>query len=521
MLTEKLRKLELWIFIFFACVFIFISNGRFGGDGLENYLTAESIVLDKDLSIHDRPFQVKEMHYEDRGPVGKDGKIYSSYGLAMALMLVPFYFFGHILSNFLPFVPHDYITQFAVSMANPLVLALLSVVLFRLLLHLGYNLRASFIAVVVYSLCTMNLIYARSGFSEPLVAILVLIAVLELFIFSKNNKPEALCLAGLAFGYALFIKKNSFILFPGFLFYFIYLLLKVPRKGARNLILIYCLAFFVPIALSFLAIMIQNKVMYGGITNTEFGAASGLFQVIWRKGLFAKGIYHYLLSSGKGYFFYNLPMLLGLFAVKDFFKKNKSFCVFIILLLLLNLIYYSVTFTRDTLFSWGPRYLFPTLPLMAVFLAEFINKKNTVQRRSTIIFAALAGFLIQLPSLIISFSKYLFFVKEKLLLSEYLLNYMPELSPIRGAWGLFLSFLHRHLFGSSLNYYFNPDFRFVIPKAASLFGYDGIDIWWVNILKVNPSLVLFPVILAIFFLVAAVLSLSRIISFIKKQTYAS
>ncbi|MGB3114258.1 MAG: hypothetical protein WBC00_06540, partial [Candidatus Omnitrophota bacterium] len=170
---ERKGILFFWLFVFFMSYFVLISSGRFGGDGLENYLTAESIVLDGDFSIHDREFGVKEMKYAERGRTGADGKIYSQYGLGAAILLVPFYFIGDLVSSFVPGIPHDYVTQFAVSLFNPVILAFVAVAMFKLLIKLGYTAKTSFVAVLIYSLCTMNVVYARSGFSEPVVALLV------------------------------------------------------------------------------------------------------------------------------------------------------------------------------------------------------------------------------------------------------------------------------------------------------------------------------------------------------------
>jgi hypothetical protein len=165
-MLNQYRAVFGWAFLFFLSVFIFVSDGRFGGDGLENYLTAESIVLDGDFSIHDRQFGVKEMRYEDRGNRDAQGKFYSSYGLAAAFVLVPFYFTGHVISKVIHQVPHDYITQFAVSLVNPIILALLAVFLIQFLIKLRFTFKTSFIASAIYSFCSMSLICARSGFSE-------------------------------------------------------------------------------------------------------------------------------------------------------------------------------------------------------------------------------------------------------------------------------------------------------------------------------------------------------------------
>lgn len=509
-MKKESARTGLFIFLFFASVFLFISQGRFGGDGLENYLTAESIVRDGSFAIHNKPFEVGEMRYEDRGNLGPGNKLYSSYGLGMAFILVPFYFVGHIVAGFVHAAPHDYITQFFVSFTNPLVLAVLALVLFRFLVRLGYSKRISFYSVLVYSCATMNVAYVRSGFSEPMVALLVTIAACSLFVYSKERKASLLLAAAFCIGYTIFIKKNSLILLPGFGLYFLYLIYESYKSKKAGALVWDSLAFIAPILLSFVVIALQNKVLYGGLTHTEFGTVGDMLGKVRSDGLPIKGLYHYLISSGKGYFVYNIAFVLGLFAIKDFFKKYRAFTVFVLSLLVLNFAYYSLTFVRDSLFSWGPRYLFPTLPLMTLLFAEFIDRKTTHVRKITVgVFSAL-GFLIQLPIMIVSFSKYLFFAKEELGLPEYIINYMPELSPIKGAWMQLASFISRHLTGNSIVFSFNPDMIFIKPLKVVMTGYDMADIWWINVIKVDPGLLPAVVFCAAAFTVIALLSFLKV-----------
>ncbi len=478
-------NIGIYVFIFFALVFMFFGSGKYGGDGLENYLTAESIVLDGDFAIYDHPFDIKEMRHEERGTLNPDsGKRVSSYGLGMAFILVPFYLLGHMAAGFVPQIPHGYITQFFVALSNPLILALLAGLIFKFLLKLGYTGKTAFLSTAIYSFCTMSFIYCRSGFSEPMVALLVLSAVYSVFSFTKEKKAASLLVAGFCLAYAIFIKKNSLILLPGFLIYLVY---SCWNKKEIKKILGPVILFLLPVILAILAIFLQNNILYGGALRTEFGSTNDLLANVTRKSFPIKGLYYYLLSSGKGYFIYNLALILGLFAIKDFARKFRGLLILISCLWLANLFFYAFIFTRGSIFSWGPRYLFPTLPFLALFLAEFIEKSSRFQRKFAVFSWAGLGFLIQLPNLIVNISKYIFFVKEKLGLPEYLIDFMPELSPIKGAWMLFISFLKRHFFGAGEVFLYDPDFKFIPSVKASLAGYDIADIWWINIIKVNPA----------------------------------
>jgi hypothetical protein len=251
------KETYIWIFLFFLSIFSLVSSGRFGGDGLENYLTAQSIVRDHNLSIYDKPFDIKEMRYQERGKLRVDGQRVSSYGLGMALLIIPLYFIGHLVAGLFSSIPHEYVTQFFASFTNPIISALLSLILIKLLLKLGYSIKVSFAAVFIYSFCTMNLAYSRSGFAEPAVALLAVLAAYELLSFSKNGKGRALLIAGICIGYAIFIKKNSLILLPGFAAYFLYLIsccMRNPRE--RKSIPLYLAYFFLPVALSFIMVAV-------------------------------------------------------------------------------------------------------------------------------------------------------------------------------------------------------------------------------------------------------------------------
>ena len=147
----------------------------------------------------------------------------------------------------------------------------------------------------------------------------------------------------------MFIKKNSFILFPGIALYFFYLVAR-ERDAAFKTKLAHLGLFAVPVVLSVVAILWQNSCLYGGALNTEHGTLGDMLAKVRTDGYPGKGLYYYLISSGKGYLFYNIALALGLFAIKDFWGRRKDYAVFLIILLLSNLLVYSFKFVRGSLF---------------------------------------------------------------------------------------------------------------------------------------------------------------------------
>lgn len=482
-------KKTYWLaFFLFLSAFLIFFNGRFGGDGMEHYLTAESIVLDGDLAIHDRPFGVKEMHSEDRGVIGQDGKIYSAYGIGMGLLLVPLYFAGHLISQWFRPELHDYITNFTVSLVNPVLTALSAVILLGLILELGYRLKTALWAAVIYAFSTMGFIYIRSGFYDPALTLCYLSAALAILKFKDSRKRAYLIASGAFIAYALLIKKGSAIAIPAYLLY-IWIIAHNGRERLKNIVI-----YLLPVFCSVAVIFFVHYAVFGSVIRTEHGDMAMTLEKALPGRHMIKGLYYYLFSSGKSYFIYNIPLILSLFGIRPFLKKHKNEAILALSFIAVHILFYAHVFKRGSLFSWGPRYLLPTVPFMVIFLAEYIETAGTVLKRRVITLFMAAGCILQAPALLVNFTNYINFVKNSLLLDEYLINFVPDLSPLKGVWAMFISLLSG-LTGSPVSdFTFNPDYLLVGPRTAALKGYDRLDIWWVNILNAEPSF--FPFIIA-------------------------
>ena len=501
------------VFTFILSILALFASGHYGGDGLENYLTAESMVLDHNLTIHDRPFEVKEMKYEARGIVDPEGGFHSTYGIGMPILLIPLYVLGNLISKFIPNIPHDYLTQFAVSMTNPIIVALTALVLFVFLENLAYSKRTAFFTAVCYSFCTMSFIYARSGFSEPAVGLFVMAGLFLIYKYEKTRFNKYLLYAACCMGYTLLIKKNSFLYLPVIASYLIYKSFKT-RSPAEFIKL--WLTISIPILFFILAYFYVQNIGMKNISATNQKAFERLIADGTVLGLqILKGLYYYFLSPGKGFFLYNIPLILALFAIKDFTKKRKELAAYIVIFIAVNILYYSLKFIRGTIFSWGPRYLYLLVPLMCMFLAEYIENAKTLGKKITVMVFCVTGFMIQLPCLFINMTNYLLFVKEKLGLQEYLINFIPELSPIKGAWWIFISAIKRLFGAGSLNFIYNPDRLFIEPIIKPLTGYDTWDVWWINVLKITPNYKPIVIFGGIVLIVIAAVSFAKL----KKQVF--
>jgi len=491
---------------------VFFSSGHYGGDGLENYLVAQSIVKDGDLSIHDTEFGVKEMHYQKRGNIGSGGKIYSGHGLGMPILLVPLYFVGMVMSFFVRGVHPEYVTQLFVSFANPIICAGLSSVFFLLLSELKYSMKISFVTTVIFSFCTMNFVYSRSGFSEPAVTLCFLFAVFFVLRYLNTGVSRYILYCGLFSGYSVLIKKNYIIYIVCFALTI--LLYGFKEKDIRKTVINISL-FAIPMVLYLMVILVFNYIRYDGILNTEHGSVSNMISKASTGGKYFKGFFYFFLSSGKGFFFFNIPLILFALGIKGFCKKYRVISFLVVSIIFMNFSFHIYIFDRGTLFSWGPRYIYLSIPLLALFLAHAICESKYLSGRLVMWVFAIMGFLVQLPSLFVNSSKWLYFLKERLNVDEYLINYVPDISPLKGTWYMFFSFLCNLIYGKSLVFGFDPDHRFITLAKASLSGYDSLDIWWFHILNLHRSLMPFVVILLLLILGVTFYTLSKIIYTLK------
>lgn len=485
MLKNKTIVLSLWFFIFVCSIYCLISSGHYGGDAVNNYLTTESIVLRGSLAMPDGSFPVKEIKADNTGgSIGKDGKRYSQYGIGMPILQIPLFMLGLLASKILPSLSQSYITFFSVSFTNAMISAVNSVLLLNIMFLLGLDKKRALALSIIYSFTTMAVVYAKTGFSEPAIITFLLLSIYCIFAAENKNarsKNIIMLLAGASLGFAGVVKSCIVILLPLFI---IYLLLK--RKGARELFI-----FFSGFLITFSLELAANYIRFGGILETGYGNAVSFGT---RNGHnFFKGLYYYWISSGKGFFFYNLPLLAAIFAWRTIYIRKKKESLFLLSIIAVYSVYFAYFFQRGSIFSWGPRYLLPITPIFILFMEDMFKKKALIYLLSAL---TIAGFLVQLPAIIINYSQYIYFAKEKLLIEEYMVNFIPELSPINGCWHLLLK----------IPFTFSPDPVFIRGVSSSVSQYAVTDLWYVNMMNYSRSLIYIAIIGAVLFVSLAVFS---------------
>ena len=190
-------------------------------------------------------------------------------------------------------------------------------------------------------------------------------------------------------------------------------------------------------------------------------------------------LYGLILSPGKGILLYAPLLILFPYAIIRFWKRHHNGGIFVLLMLFFFLL--SSAFYKDWHgdWAWGPRYLIPCLPFLFLPLGIFIQKGRGERIRG-IVFNILfiLGVLVQLPAMLINFSKYIRLVGET---SSGNIYFDLVLTPIYGNWLILLSAFKRlGGYGSSL--------ITIAGEMVNLAGKDAFDLWFINLYKVMPSL---------------------------------
>ncbi len=219
------KRLLLYLFLLFASIYSFFSIGHYGGDGYEEYLTAESIVLDGNTRLYDRPHDPDQLKgfRSEVGMKGRNGDVYSARScLGVAIPLSVFYAFGHITAMVFNNVPHDFVTMLVVSFYNPIITAFTVLLIFIISTRLGFKHVTSLTLSTVYGLFTMAPVYTRTGFAEPTLALSLLISVYWVICYSKSLEKKFLIYSALTLSYCVLTKAIAFLFFPCFLVYILW-----------------------------------------------------------------------------------------------------------------------------------------------------------------------------------------------------------------------------------------------------------------------------------------------------------
>ncbi len=331
------------------------------------------------------------------GTYGLDGRLYSKYGLGTSLAAVPLCALGRFLPIGLGAVQTTWLL-------NAILTALTATLLFLCVIHLGYGDTVAMAAGLLYGLATLAAVYSQSFFSEPLSALSLLATAYFLLRFRTSHRPRDVALAGTALGLALLTRITNAVVVP--IFGLVLLVLCWPGRpsnAGRWIVRSWrpILAFAIPLALGALLVAAYNTLRYGNPLQT------GYYPLESFSAPFLTGLAGLLFSPGKSLFLYSPILILSVAAFPAFLRRHRVEALLVVGVLAAHLGLYASWFVWHGGHCWGPRFLVPTLPLLALVLAPALVWTGRSRWRMALLgVLVLASGAVQALGMAVSFNRF-------------------------------------------------------------------------------------------------------------------
>jgi hypothetical protein len=374
--------------------------GIYSVDGNAMLAVAESLVTHHDFTVP-----------SELGVPGVGGRIYSHWYPLLSVLAVPFVYAALIASRLtgLPF--HYLAAVFSLVLVGALTAATSGVVAL-LTQRMGGSAKGAWLAAVSYCIGTVALAYGRTFYAESLLAFLTVSALYFTFGLSRSD-----VLLGAAFaGLALLAKPAGVLVGPVLAGYL--LIKRVP-----------ILRSILPLtgtAIGFLLYGAFNVIRFGH--PFDFGIKSE-FQL----SHFLSGVAGLIASPGYGLLWYCPPVVLAIFGFRKAMKDNKFEALAIACVLTAFLALHSTLPYWYAAWSWGPRYLVPTVPALCALTGLLEGKL-----RKALIVLTLVGFIVNVPTVFCFYERYYAELLERGVQTDdslaWSLRYAPALHEWPAAW---------------------------------------------------------------------------------------
>lgn len=271
---------------------------------------------------------------------------YSSYGLGLSIVIIPFYLVQKAVQ------PGG---QEAMLLINVIMVAASSVVLFAIGRQLRLSRSASIVPSLIFGLLTMAPQQSTDLFTEPGVTLFILSAIFGLLLW-RGHRRLAPLLVGTAIGAAITFRADS-VLLCGVVLLTIPLFVPFARLWVSRL---WILLLGAPLLLAMIYQLAYNAFRY----NSLFGRVGYEGQTFDTP--FWTGFYGNVLSPGKGFFVFNAVLVLGLPGIVLLWKRDRAVAVAISLLSIARPLFYARWSSWEAGVGWGPRFMFPLCALLAI-----------------------------------------------------------------------------------------------------------------------------------------------------------
>jgi hypothetical protein len=449
--------------LFLAVLFfqlLFASGHLYSYDEVTLLKTATSLVERQELAV-DLPDTARLY-----AKPGRDGRLYSKFGIGMSAYLAPWYFGGRTLGRLVGADEPETFGEIIASFANAPLIALIAILFLLTCGDLGLDRRVSFLTTLLLVFATSLPVYGRGLFNDALTAVLVLAA----FRAWLGERPIA---SGACAALAVLTRAEYAVLIPVLLFFFRSRAAEERppwrwRHGFASCSRARLHLLAVPLLLGLL-VLIYNAARFG--SPFDQGTLTDNPHDVFSTPLMT-GLYGILLSPGKGVFWYAPPLFLSLLGIPwmtrassiDRVSPRRTVWLILAIFLPILLIHASWHSWMGG-WSYGPRRLIAILPLLLLPAGFWIAAhRENARARLAVRVCLVAGIVMQAGGLVVNFMRYIPAARGPVLWSFAHGNAFGQIRFLMATGQPDLWYLH--LFGPSVAALFIPTVLFLAFAAA-------------------------------------------------------
>lgn len=373
--------------VLFSFYLLTYSGGLHSIDEISTLAMTESIVKHGNLTVEQMRWSASWTPPQNNE--GPDGNYYSKRGVALSLIAAPLYWVSLGW-------PGAGLVQ-GTMITGAILMAMSGALLASILVHLGYSRRVALTVAVIFAIATPAWPYSRTLYGETAVTCLWLLAFLAI-LRARESSGWAL-LGGLVLGASILVKPSNALGAGIIAFWALLSIFAGPgRASIRNRPSI---LFGLALLVSFGLLAVVNWLRFGSPLSSGYGDEGEGFVFNYATSLPAL-----LVGPGKGLFVFAPPLIIALWGLRSFWRRQRDITLLIAELGIGNLLLYGAWAMWWGGWSWGPRFLVPVIPFLLLPLAELL-----VRPRRAIVFlialTALAGTFVNALGSIVDFNEYL------------------------------------------------------------------------------------------------------------------
>jgi hypothetical protein len=377
----------------------FLKPGIWGFDGTDMFEVANSLVTKGNFTVS-----------PGAGQLGRDGQYYSIRYPLLPIISTPFVAIGLFVGQLLH-LPERYVASVCALLVPIILTAITTSLVVLIALRLGSNKQSAYLAALSYAFGSAAFVYAHQFFAEPLLSLLTSLSVY--LALGKTEKERAIA-SGLA-GLAITAKPAGIVIGPVLAAYF------------------FCKKYSWRTVISPIAGTATGMLLYFGYNYLRFESftKSGQNSSRFEFGGFIERFVGLIFSpgAGGGLLWYCTPIILAAIAIYKLWKKKPIEALLVFGIFSGYWVLHS--FWKFGGWSWGPRFLIPTLPVL--FAAIALLEKRWWK---LLIILSIVGFLGNAPTLFSFYQRYYAEANDGGYLKKALSLWgHPTYAPIFNAWG--------------------------------------------------------------------------------------